>query len=114
VIGAAIEVHRELGPGYLESLYEDALCIGLELRGVKHERQEPLVLTYKGRAVQGGRLDLLVEGRLVVELKTVEVLLPVHKAQVLSYLRALEEPLGLLLDFNVPYLRDGIQRVVLS
>lgn len=114
VIGAAVEVHRTLGPGFLESVYESALTIELELRGVAVERQKPVSLMYKGRSVGDARPDLLVEGALVVELKAVECLAPIHKAQVISYLKALRLPLGLLMNFNVRLLKDGIERVIFT
>jgi GxxExxY protein len=112
VIGAAIEVHRALGPGFLESVYEEALAVELEIRGVAFRRQVPVELDYKGRRIGLARLDLLVEERLVVELKAADRLAPVHLAQVLSYLKATRLRHGLLLNFNVPALRLGIQRVV--
>lgn len=114
VIGAAIEVHRVLGPGYLESVYEEALCLELGDRGIPFERQVPFAVNYKGRPVGTGRLDVLVGGVLVVELKAADALLPVHRAQVLSYLRATNLPLGLLLNFKAPTLRDGLERIVFS
>lgn len=114
VIGAAIEVHRVLGPGYLESVYEEAMVVELGLRGIAFVRQVPFGLDYKGRRVGEGRVDLLVDGSLVVELKTVDALAPIHKAQVLSYLRALDLTLGLLINFKVAVVRDGIKRVVRS
>lgn len=114
VIGAAIEVHRALGPGYLESVYEEALGIELGLRGLPFVRQRAFGVEYKGRAVGEGRVDLLIADSLVVELKTVEALLPIHKAQALSYLKALDLQLALLINVKVPVLRDGIQRIVRS
>ena len=114
VIGAAIEVHRHLGPGYLEGVYEEALVVELGLRGVLFERQKPIAVTYKGHNVGEGRVDLLVGDELLVELKAVEALAPIHKAQLLSYLKATGCHLGLLINFNVPVLRAGVQRVVLS
>ena len=114
VIGAAIEVHRHLGPGFLESVYEEALVIELTLRGIPFERQRPVPVSYKERNVGEGRVDLLVAQELLVELKAVEALAPIHKAQVISYLKAMGLHLGLLINFNVPVLRAGIQRVVLS
>lgn len=114
VIGAAIEVHRTLGPGYLESVYEEALAVELRLRGIGFERQKTINVDYKGYAVGEGRLDLLVEGSLIVELKAVDALAPIHTAQVISYLKTFNLPLGLLINFNVPLLKHGIQRVVLS
>jgi len=112
VIGAALEVHRTLGPGFLESVYEEALSVELNLRGVPFERQVHLTLVYKGAPVGQARLDLLVADRLVVELKACEGLTGVHVAQLLSYLKATHRPLGLLINFNVPLLRQGIRRVV--
>jgi GxxExxY protein len=114
VIGAAIEVHRHLGPGYLESLYEEALSIELGLRRIPFERQKPIAVNYNGHGIGEGRVDLIVGDELLVELKAVEALAPIHKAQVISYLKATERHLGLLINFNVPVLRSGIQRVVLS
>lgn len=114
VIGAAIEVHRHLGPGFLESVYEEALVVELGLRGIAFERQWPVPVSYKERHVGEGRIDLLVGNELIVELKAVDGLAPIHKAQVISYLKAMGLHLGLLINFNVPVLRAGIQRVVLS
>ena len=114
VVGAAIEVHRFLGPGFLESVYEEALAVELRLRDVPFERQKPLAVEYKSHAVGEGRLDLLVGGCLVVELKAVDLLAPIHTAQLISYLKTLRLPLGLLINFNVPLLKDGIKRVILS
>ncbi len=114
VIDAAIEVHRELGPGFVESVYEEALAVELRLRDVEFERQKPIAVFYKGHPVGEGRVDLLVGGALIVELKAVEKLLPVHKAQVISYLKASRSALALLINFNERLLKDGIQRVVLS
>jgi GxxExxY protein len=114
VIGAAIEVHRHLGPGYLESVYEDALAIELELRSIPFQRQQAILVCYKGHDVGQGRLDLLVDDRLIVELKATDALLPVHKVQVISYLKATGLNLGLLINFNTPILKQGIHRVVFS
>ena len=114
VIGAAIEVHRELGPGLLESVYEAALVVELTERRIPFVRQAHTQLKYKGQAIGEGRLDLLVDEVLVVELKSVEALMPVHVAQVLSYLRASSCRLGLLINFNVDVLKNGIKRVVLT
>ena len=114
VIGAAIEVHRALGPGFLEAVYEEALCVELDLQMITYERQRPMSVKYKGRQVGESRLDLLVGGRLVVELKAVESLAPIHTAQVLSYLKSAGYSLGLLINFNVPVLKEGIKRIVLS
>jgi GxxExxY protein len=114
VIGAAIEVHRHLGPGYLESIYEEALCRELEIRGIPFRRQAPVSVMYKDRLVGEGRIDILVAEALVVELKTVDSLAPIHTAQVISYMKALGLHLGILINFNTPVLKDGLKRVVLS
>ena len=114
VIGAAIEVHRELGPGFLESVYEEALCVELRARDIPFVRQSSVPVTYKGQRVGESRLDLLVGGQLIVELKAVEAFSPIHMAQIISYLRATGCPLALLINFNVLLLRNGIKRVVLS
>ena len=113
VIGAAIEVHRQVGPGLLEAVYRDCLLLELKERGISAECEVPLAMRYKTFEFQAAyRLDMLVENSLVVELKAVEQLMPVHTAQVLSYLKLSGMKLGLLLNFNVPVLRDGIRRVV--
>lgn len=114
VIGAAIEVHRHLGPGLLEPLYEEAFCIELNLRRVSFRRQPKVPVSYKGKRIGKNKLDVLVENRLVVELKAVECLAPIHSAQVISYLRITGHRLGLLINFNVPVLKEGLKRVVLS
>lgn len=113
-IGAAIEVHRALGPGYLESVYGNALAVELAARAISFEREYPFEIIYKGSAVGSGRLDFLLESRLVVEAKTVEQFAPIHKAQVLSYLKATRLQLALLINFNVPTLKTGINRIVLT
>jgi GxxExxY protein len=112
VIGAAIEVHRLLGPGFLESVYEEALCVELTLRGIRFARQLPIGVQYKGQKVGEARLDLVVDDSLVVELKAVEGVAPIHVAQILSYLKATRLRLGLLISFNVTTLRRGIKRVI--
>ena len=114
VIGAAIEVHRELGPGYLESVYETALSAEFELQEIPFERQRAFSLNYKHTRVGEGRIDFLVAGCLVVEIKTVERLLPIHKAQVISYLKATGSRVGLLINFNERILKTGIQRIIWS
>ena len=114
VVDAALEVHRVLGPGFAESIYEEALALEFTRRAIAFERQVPLIVKYKGVCVGEGRVDLLVGGELIVELKSVEQLAAVHVAQVISYLRAFEHSLGLLITFNVRLLRDGVRRVVLS
>ncbi len=113
VIGFAIEVHRVLGPGLLESAYEQCLCHELDSHGIAFRRQVPLPVIYKSMRLDCGyRLDMVVEERLVLELKTVEQLLPVHEAQLLTYLRLGEFKTGLLLNFNTAVLKDGIKRMV--
>lgn len=112
IIGAAIEVHKGLGPGLLESAYEECLAHELELRGLSFERQVVLPLCYKNVRLDAGyRLDLLVAQQVIVELKTVESLLPIHRAQLLTYLKLTDCKLGLLINFNVPVLRNGIERI---
>ncbi|MBX3414706.1 MAG: GxxExxY protein [Pirellulales bacterium] len=113
IIGAAIEVHRELGPGLLESAYEKCLCYELSLRGLQCDRQVPLPVQYKSvRLDCGYKIDIVVEQRVIVELKTVDKLLPIHEAQLITYLRLSGHQLGLLLNFNVPVLKDGLKRLV--
>jgi GxxExxY protein len=113
VVGAAIEVHRLLGPGLLESVYEAALCKELTLRGVRCARQNSLPVIYKGQLLDCElRLDLLVEGALIVEVKSVDRILSIHKAQLLTYLRLQNLCVGLLINFNVQLVRDGIRRVL--
>ncbi|MEE9295634.1 MAG: GxxExxY protein [Phycisphaerae bacterium] len=113
VIGAAITVHRELGPGLLESAYEACLAYELADRGVAMERQKALPVIYRGVKVDCGyRVDLFVDNAIVVELKSVESLEPIHTAQLLSYLKLSGSQLGLLINFNVKLLKDGIRRVV--
>ncbi|MEK6544991.1 MAG: GxxExxY protein [Nitrospinota bacterium] len=113
IIGGAIEVHRVLGPGLLESAYEECLCQELSLKGISFERQKPLPVIYKGIHLDCGyRLDILVEKLVILELKAVEKIEPIHEAQLMTYLRLSGLWLGLLINFNVPVLRDGIRRVV--
>jgi GxxExxY protein len=114
IIGGAIEVHKELGPGLLEKLYEEALVHELELAGHTVERQVPVCLRYKGRDLLGQRPDLVVDTTIVVELKAIERVLEVHGAQLLGYLRAGRYPLGLLINFNVPLLHQGVHRRINS
>lgn len=111
-IGAAIEVHRHLGPGFLEKIYEEALCIELQKRKIPFGRQVSTRLFYKGAAVGDGRVDLLIGDQLIVEIKAVDELRPIHQAQVISYLRALDLQLGLLINFQKRRLKNGIQRVI--
>jgi GxxExxY protein len=114
VIGLAIEVHRQLGPGLLESAYEECLCFELKQAGIEYRRQVPLPVIYKSvRLDCGYRLDLLVEHEVVVELKTVERLLPIHEAQMLTYLKLSGVRTGLLLNSNTAVLKDGMRRLML-
>lgn len=114
IIGCAIEVHREIGPGYLESIYENAMAVEFTHRGIAFERQVPVEVQYKGVNVGQGRIDLLVAGAVILELKTVERLAPIHQAQVIAYLKATGLQLGLLINFNTDVLKDGIRRIVLT
>jgi GxxExxY protein len=114
VIGAAIEVHRILGPGFLESVYQQALEVEFRMRGIPYQPQYPVDVNYKGYSVGEGRLDFLVGDVLIVELKAVENLSPVHDAQVISYLKMTNYPLALLINFKVPILKEGIKRIILS
>lgn len=114
LLDAAIEVHRCLGPGFLETIDEEALCIELALRGVAFTRQAPIQVAYKGRIVGDARIDLLVGDRLIVELKAIEQIAPIHLAQALSYLKTTKLPLALLVNFNAPVLLRGVRPVVLS
>jgi GxxExxY protein len=112
VIGASIEVHKGLGPGLLESAYERCLCYELSMAGLKFERQVALPLVYKDVKLECGYImDLVVEDILVIELKAVERLMPIHEAQLLSYLKLANKRIGLLLNFHVPVLKDGIKRI---
>jgi GxxExxY protein len=115
IIAAAIEVHRALGPGLLESAYEECLCRELTLREIAFERQRPLQLEFKGLQLDCGyRIDLLVERQVVVEIKAVESLLPIHEAQLLTYMKLGGWKIGLLINFNVSVLRQGVRRRVLG
>ena len=112
VIGAAIEVHKVLGPGFLESIYSKAMEYELRASGLAVARGKEILVRYKDIEIPGQRLDLLVEGRIIVELKAVESPAPIHEAQLISYLKATRLRLGLLINFHVPLLRDGIRRIV--
>jgi GxxExxY protein len=115
IIGAAIEVHKHLGPGLLESAYEECLAHEMSLRGIPFERQKPLPVIYKGTQLDCGyRLDFLVEESVVVELKAIDKLLPIHQAQAITYLKLTRCKLALLLNFNVQLMRNGIKRVALN
>ena len=115
VLGAAINVHRELGPGLLESAYEACLCRELSLRQIKYERQVPLSLRYRGMAVDCGyRVDLIVGGLMLVEVKAVTKVLPIHRAQAMTYIKLLKLNLAFVINFNVERLNLGIYRIVMS
>ena len=113
IIGAAIEVHKRLGPGLLESTYEECLCHELTQRGMQFERQKPVPVVYKGVKLDCGyRLDLLVAGRVILELKSVEALAPIHDSIMITYLKLSGHRIGLLMNFNVQALKEGIKRLV--
>ena len=113
VIGACIDIHRQLGPGLLESVYEECLCYDLSILGLAFERQKDLPVAYKNvRLTCGYKIDIVVEKLVVVELKAVEKLLPVHDAQLLTYLKLSSPSVGLLINFNVPVLKQGLKRIV--
>ena len=113
IIGAAIEVHKALGPGLLESAYEECICYELSIGGLSLERQKPLAVQYKGINLDCGyRLDVVVEDAIILELKSCEKIEPIHKAQLLTYLKLSSIKLGLLLNFNVTLMREGIVRIV--
>jgi GxxExxY protein len=113
IIGAAIEVHRELGPGLLESIYEEALCYEFELQGIKYQRQAPADIVYKGKVIKGQKIDLLVEDEVVVEIKSLSKMPEVALAQTLSYLKATNLRRGLIVNFGEKRLIDGVKRVSL-
>jgi len=112
-VNAALTVHRTLGPGLLESAYHECLAIELSLAGLGVEREKSLPLVYRGHSIESAyRLDLIINGKLLVELKAIEGLQPIHRVQVTTYLKLLKLPLGLLINFNVPLIKDGITRVL--
>jgi GxxExxY protein len=112
-VDAAFTVHKELGPGLLESVYEACFAYELEMRGVQYERQLPVPLNYKGKLIEVGfRADVVIGQKLLIELKAVEKLAPIHQAQVITYLKILKLPLGLLINFNEVLIKDGIHRVL--
>jgi GxxExxY protein len=113
VIGAALEVHKCLGVGFIESVYEDALCHELTLRGIEWQRQEEILVPYKDIWIRRQKVDLLVAQRVLVELKCVKEFAPIHQAKVISYLRSMNLRLGLLLNFQERLLKNGIKRIVL-
>ncbi|MGH9740890.1 MAG: GxxExxY protein [Candidatus Acidiferrum sp.] len=113
VIGAAIDIHRILGPGLLEAVYEECLAKEFSLRGISYERQKPIPLVYKDLKLECGyRLDFLVSKRVVVEIKSIDAIAPIHETVMLTYLRLTQAPLGLLINFNVPVRKVGIRRYV--
>jgi len=113
IIGSAIQVHKALGPGLLESAYEECLCHEFHLQGIHFERQKSLPVVYKGKRLDCGyRLDLVVENAIILELKSCETIDPIHKAQLLTYLRLADLQLGLILNFNAAIMKDGIVRIV--
>ena len=111
IIGAAIDVHKALGPGFYESVYEEALALALGKRGIRFSRQHAFEVIYDGHVVGTGRVDFVVEHKVIVEIKSIEALGPVHTAQAISYLRATKLPLAILINFNVKRLIDGIKRI---
>ena len=112
-VDAAFSVHKELGPGLLETAYEGCFAHELDLRGVKYQRQLPVPLNYKGKVIEVGfRADVVLEQRFLIELKAVEQLAPIHQAQVITYLKLLRFPLGLLINFNMVLIKDGIHRIL--
>jgi GxxExxY protein len=113
LLDACFEVHTALGAEFLERIYEDALCHELTLRQVPFERQKPITVLYKTLRIEGQRLDLLIAGQVIAELKAVEAIHPIHQAQLLSYLKTTGLRLGYILNFNVPHFKDGICRIVL-
>ena len=114
IIGCAYEVHKTLGPGLLESTYETCLCYELEKAGIKYEKQNELIINYKGvRLDNGYRIDILVENDIIIELKSVEALLPVHTAQIMTYIKLSKKRIGLLINFNVTNLQNGIHRYII-
>jgi len=112
IIGAAIEAHKTLGPGLLENIYEKCLCIELDTRKIPYERQKELPIKYKDAKIDCGyRIDLIISDKVIIELKACESLQPVHEAQLLTYLKLSGIKLGLLINFNVPVLKEGIKRL---
>ncbi len=113
IIGCAIEVHRYLGPGLLESIYENALCYEFDSNNIQYEKQVAIPIFYKGYKLGDYRLDILVEDEVIIEIKAVDRTDPVFKAQLLSYLKVTGKKIGLLINFNVPVLKNGIKRIIL-
>jgi GxxExxY protein len=113
IIGCAIEVHKNLGPGLLESIYANALCMELDEERIEYEKEASIAATYKGRNIGEYRIDILVENEIIVELKATEKENDLHQAQLLSYLKLLNKNVGLLINFNKKFLKDGIKRIIL-
>ncbi len=113
IIGCSIEVHKQLGPGLLESIYEEALCCEFEFHNILYQRQFFMPVIYKGKKISDFRLDLIVENEVIVELKAVSRIESVFEAQLLSYLKMADKKIGLLINFNVPVLKNGIKRMIL-
>ncbi len=115
VVDSIFEVHKTIGPGFLEQIYEDCLCEKLMLRDISYQRQKPLEIFYKNKKMKTAyRLDLVVEDKIIIELKCAEKLIPVHKAQIMSYLKMSGLKLGFLMNFNSVLMKDGLQRIVLQ
>ena len=112
IIGAAIDVHRELGPGYLEKAYEQAMSLELRHRGLAYATQVPVAVHYKGVKIHGQVLDMVVEEKVILELKSVEIILPIHEAQIISYLKSTGLTAGLLINFKERLVKDGIKRFI--
>ncbi len=113
LVDSAFKVHQTLGPGLLESVYEACLCVELRKRGIRYKSQAPISLVYEGVSIEAGlRLDLLVEGSIILEIKSVERLLPVHLSQLLTYLKLADLHLGLLINFNVAMFKQGVRRII--
>jgi GxxExxY protein len=113
IISCAIEVHSRLGPGLLESIYEEALAVEFDLRKIKHEKQKEIPLQYKGYEIGKHRIDFLLENEVILELKAVNTMHPIFEAQILTYLKATGKRIGLLINFNVDFLKDEIKRLIL-
>ena len=113
IISCAMEVHSTLGPGLLESVYEEALAQELSIRGITYEKQKEIILKYKGKDIGKHRIDFLIEDEVIVELKAVETMVNIYDAQILTYLKAMDKRVGLLINFNVERLKHGIKRLIL-
>jgi GxxExxY protein len=114
IIRSAIEVHKNLGPGLLESAYEECLCHELNMKNLMFERQKPIPIEYKGIKLDCGyRIDIIVENKIILEIKAVEKILPVHEAQLMTYLKLTHMRVGLIINFNVKYLKEGLKRIII-